>query len=162
MTPILLFFLPPYAARVSIRHTSRSVPSGSFDSIRQISSISIARSFIISSIFPHRRLVIPPNFVFKSFFFVGKVLGFVYGESIQPGPSLRPRPPAPGGALLRRLRTLTLYRLVIRTFMVPPPFAWWLHGKPDTPCQSSAGIVTHPAGFPQGSLERKRVRGAGK
>lgn len=87
MTPVLLFFLPPYAARVSIRHTSRSVPIGSFDSIRQISSISIARSFIISSIFPHRRLVIPPNFVSNSFFFMDKVLEFVCRDRRRASPA---------------------------------------------------------------------------
>ena len=74
MTPVLLFFLPPYAARVSIRHTSRSVPSDSFDSIRQISSISIARSFIISPKSPHFFLVVPTIFPAASFISLCKVL----------------------------------------------------------------------------------------
>ena len=75
MTPVLpLFSAPPYAARVSIRQTSRSFPSGSFDSIRQISSISIARSFIISPKSPHFFLVVPTIFPAASFILLCKVL----------------------------------------------------------------------------------------
>lgn len=74
MTPVLLFFPPPYAARVSIRHTSRSRSIGSFDSIRQISSISIARSFIISPKSPQFFLVVPTIFPAASFISLCKVL----------------------------------------------------------------------------------------
>lgn len=74
MTPVLLFFLPPYAARVSIRHTSRSRAIGSFSSILQISSISIARSFIISPKSPHFFLVVPTIFPAASFILLCKVL----------------------------------------------------------------------------------------
>lgn len=67
-------FSAPYAARVSIRQTSRSFPSGSFDSIRQISSISIARSFIISPKSPPFFLVVPTIFPAASFLPLCKVL----------------------------------------------------------------------------------------
>ena len=67
-------FSAPYAARVSIRQTSRSFPSGSFDSIRQISSISIARSFIISPKSPPFFLVVPTIFPAASFISLCKVL----------------------------------------------------------------------------------------